>query len=67
MTTPSPSWIDLPATYHNNACGYGFADGHSEIRKWKSELKTIVNFNRSWAPRGKVDWLWHQERSSSPK
>ena len=23
-----------PATYHNNACGLSFADGHSEIHKW---------------------------------
>jgi prepilin-type N-terminal cleavage/methylation domain-containing protein len=29
------SWVnDLPASYHNRACGFGFADGHSEIHKW---------------------------------
>jgi prepilin-type N-terminal cleavage/methylation domain-containing protein/prepilin-type processing-associated H-X9-DG protein len=27
-------WTDLPASYHNNACGFSFADGHSEIKKW---------------------------------
>ena len=27
-------WIDKPATYHNNAGGISFADGHAEIRKW---------------------------------
>ena len=26
--------IDLPASYHNGACGFSFADGHSEIKKW---------------------------------
>ena len=26
---------DLPASYHNNACGFAFADGHSEIHKWR--------------------------------
>ncbi|HEY5909836.1 MAG TPA: type II secretion system protein [Verrucomicrobiae bacterium] len=26
---------DLPGFYHNNACGYSFADGHSEIKKWR--------------------------------
>lgn len=26
--------IDIPASYHNGACGFSFADGHSEIRKW---------------------------------
>jgi prepilin-type N-terminal cleavage/methylation domain-containing protein/prepilin-type processing-associated H-X9-DG protein len=29
------SWVnDLPASYHNRACGFGFADGHAEIHKW---------------------------------
>jgi prepilin-type processing-associated H-X9-DG protein len=27
-------WGDLPASYHVGACGYAFADGHSEIHKW---------------------------------
>ncbi|MDP7050637.1 MAG: type II secretion system protein [Verrucomicrobiota bacterium] len=34
---PGPSnfrMIDWPATYHNMAAGFAFADGHSEIRKW---------------------------------
>lgn len=26
---------DAPATYHNNAAGFAFADGHSEIHKWR--------------------------------
>ena len=26
---------DAPATYHNGACGFSFADGHSEIHKWR--------------------------------
>jgi prepilin-type processing-associated H-X9-DG protein len=27
-------WIDYPATYHNNASGITFADGHVEIHRW---------------------------------
>jgi len=27
--------IDYPASYHNKACGFSFADGHSEIKKWR--------------------------------
>jgi len=27
-------WIDLPASYHNGAAAFSFADGHSEIRRW---------------------------------
>jgi prepilin-type N-terminal cleavage/methylation domain-containing protein/prepilin-type processing-associated H-X9-DG protein len=29
-------WVDYPASYHNNSGGITFADGHSEIKKWKS-------------------------------
>jgi prepilin-type N-terminal cleavage/methylation domain-containing protein/prepilin-type processing-associated H-X9-DG protein len=29
------SWVDMPGTYHNGACGFAFADGHAEIHKWK--------------------------------
>ncbi len=27
--------VDYPASYHGGAGGFSFADGHSEIRKWK--------------------------------
>lgn len=27
-------WNDMPASYHNGACGFSFADGHAEIKKW---------------------------------
>jgi prepilin-type N-terminal cleavage/methylation domain-containing protein/prepilin-type processing-associated H-X9-DG protein len=27
-------WIDYPATYHNNAGGIAFGDGHAEIHRW---------------------------------
>ena len=29
-------WNDVPASSHNAACGFSFADGHSEIKKWKN-------------------------------
>src|SRR5881296_199349 len=32
---PTLTWVDVPAIYHNGACGFSFADGHSEIHKWK--------------------------------
>jgi len=28
-------WQDVPAVYHGGGCGFSFADGHSEIKKWK--------------------------------
>jgi prepilin-type N-terminal cleavage/methylation domain-containing protein len=27
-------WIDLPATYHNRATAFSFADGHSALHRW---------------------------------
>ncbi len=29
------AWIDVPAKFHGNSCGFSFADGHSEIHKWR--------------------------------
>ena len=36
-------WLDAPSGRHGNACGFSFADGHSEIRKWKG----ITNLDKS--------------------
>jgi len=33
-------WADYPATYHKGASGFAFADGHSEIHKWKGSMTT---------------------------
>ena len=30
----STRMVDYPASYHNNAAGFSFADGHAEIHKW---------------------------------
>jgi prepilin-type N-terminal cleavage/methylation domain-containing protein/prepilin-type processing-associated H-X9-DG protein len=44
-------WSDLPASYHNGACGFSFADGHSEIKKWlASTTKRDVLKNTSGFP-----------------
>jgi len=37
--TGRSSFVDWPATYHNAACGFAFADGHAEVHKWKGALK----------------------------
>jgi prepilin-type N-terminal cleavage/methylation domain-containing protein len=34
-------FVDIPATYHNLACGFAFADGHSDIHKWQGALKGL--------------------------
>lgn len=34
--------IDFPASYHNGAAGFSFADGHSELHQWKgSKIRTF--------------------------
>ena len=35
VETPN-MWEDLPASYHGNACGMGFADGHAATHKWRN-------------------------------
>jgi len=73
MTTTTAWWVDLPASYHNGACGYSFADGHSEIKRWRGSLVrrpvTFNNFNGigGSAPADVADFQWHQKRSSAPK
>ncbi len=59
-------WIDWPATYHGFGCGFGFADGHSEVHKWKDGRTQIYrhNHDRKLVP-GSVDWAWLAERTSA--
>jgi prepilin-type N-terminal cleavage/methylation domain-containing protein/prepilin-type processing-associated H-X9-DG protein len=35
-------WRDLPASYHSGAGSFSFADGHSEIHKWRNPRGTTV-------------------------
>jgi prepilin-type N-terminal cleavage/methylation domain-containing protein/prepilin-type processing-associated H-X9-DG protein len=40
--------IDFPASYHNGACGFSFADGHAEIHRWLgSKIKPPVHYNNN--------------------
>ena len=64
--------IDYPASYHNGACGFSFADGHSEIKKWTDprtvvppQYGTMMSLNQP-SPNNR-DVLWMSERSSAPK
>jgi prepilin-type N-terminal cleavage/methylation domain-containing protein/prepilin-type processing-associated H-X9-DG protein len=66
-------WSDLPANYHNNACGFSFADGHSEIKKWmvRSTLVAVTQqpINPWPVPVGgnKLDITWVADRATQPK
>ena len=65
---------DAPATSHNGACGFAFADGHSEIHKWVgSTMKKSrpgglngVNFqaqNNFSCAKGDPDLRWYSFHS----
>jgi prepilin-type N-terminal cleavage/methylation domain-containing protein/prepilin-type processing-associated H-X9-DG protein len=58
-------WGNMPANYHNGACGFSFADGHAEIRKWldPDTLASKIPAN----PTGPRDVPWIQQRTSAPK
>ncbi|MGO9200623.1 MAG: prepilin-type N-terminal cleavage/methylation domain-containing protein [Limisphaerales bacterium] len=36
------AWCDFPANYHNGACGFSFADGHSQIKRWLGKLRSAL-------------------------
>ncbi len=60
--------VDYPASYHNNAGGFSFADGHSEIKKW-SDPRTTPKLRKTDLPLDQPspnnkDVLWMQLRST---
>jgi prepilin-type N-terminal cleavage/methylation domain-containing protein len=63
-------WIDLPASYHCNACGFSFCDGHSEIKKWRNPntLQPILYQNRAFpSVPNNQDVEWCAERTPKQK
>jgi prepilin-type N-terminal cleavage/methylation domain-containing protein len=62
---------DFPGYYHNLAGGFSFADGHSEIKKWKDPRTTppiikdtFLGWDREVKSPNNPDVLWMQERST---
>ncbi len=61
--------VDYPASYHNRACGFSFADGHSEIRRWRGSGITPPLLEGQALPLGinlpgDQDVLWLQQRAA---
>jgi prepilin-type N-terminal cleavage/methylation domain-containing protein/prepilin-type processing-associated H-X9-DG protein len=58
---------DLPASYHNKAGGVAFADGHSEIRRWR-DPRTMPPVKKMNPPavnhNNNQDVLWFWERTT---
>ena len=66
---PQAQFIDYPASYHNGACGFSFADSHAEIKRWldartKPPATYTGTINGRASPNN-PDIAWMQARTSS--
>jgi len=64
--------VDYPAGYHNGAAGLNFADGHSEIHKWRDgrttpRTKQNANILLNVPSPNNQDVAWLQERTTGLK
>lgn len=62
--------VDYPASYHNGAVSFAFADGHAEVKKWVDprtapKLKFGVALPLGQPSPNNKDVDWMQERTSS--
>jgi prepilin-type processing-associated H-X9-DG protein len=66
------TWNDLPASFHDGACNFAFADGHAELHAWMYDAtKAPVSFNGAWGPitfssKTRDDFQWVLDRTSVP-
>jgi prepilin-type processing-associated H-X9-DG protein len=70
VNATASQWGDTPASYHNGACGFSFADGHAEVHKWLSHTSKYpsVRFvngvpTLTFDAAGKVDFQWYKDRT----
>jgi prepilin-type N-terminal cleavage/methylation domain-containing protein/prepilin-type processing-associated H-X9-DG protein len=65
--------IDVPASYHDGACGFSFMDGHSEIHKWMDGRTRFPITGKNDIPAagtpspGNQDVVWISERTTVPQ
>jgi prepilin-type N-terminal cleavage/methylation domain-containing protein/prepilin-type processing-associated H-X9-DG protein len=63
-------WDDVPASYHNGACGFSFADGHAEVKKWVDDNTKVpirkINPSLGTGRTSPRDNAWVVERTSAP-
>ena len=59
--------VDYPASYHHRAAGFAFADGHSEIHRWR-DGRTMPPLTTALKPNvpspNNQDVLWMQDHST---
>jgi prepilin-type N-terminal cleavage/methylation domain-containing protein/prepilin-type processing-associated H-X9-DG protein len=64
---PSAYWANIPASYHyGGGANISFADGHSEIHKWKDKARTclpvILQTQNNKPVPGSPDYVWLNDR-----
>jgi prepilin-type N-terminal cleavage/methylation domain-containing protein/prepilin-type processing-associated H-X9-DG protein len=69
-------FIDMPATYHNGACAFAYADGHADLHAWRNPgLFPLVNWAVEQTPKpsgssitvsGNPDYYWLASHFSAP-
>jgi len=72
LNDPAKAYLfDYPASYHNGACSFSFADGHCEIKKWR-DPRTMLPIRNVNIQLGAVsspnnpDALWLTDHTSVP-
>ena len=67
MDNPN-EWNDTPGSYHNGACAFNFADGHSELHKWQSPKTSppVIYERIPIEDPGSVDIQWMFNHSTTP-
>jgi prepilin-type processing-associated H-X9-DG protein len=64
------AWGNLPASYHNGAANFVFADGHLEIRRWlvPSTIRPVLRIHFPVFPANPAtDFQWLKARTSYRK
>ena len=69
---PFPALLELPGCQHAGSCGLTFADGHSEIHKWRDPrtippLKDNFTLQLNIPSPNNQDIAWLQDRTTGLK
>ena len=69
LSTPGFRLNDIPAIYHGGSSGIGFADGHSEMHKWKTLKVPVPGWQNAndgspnWGIKNPADAQWLMEHT----
>ena len=66
-------WQDVPTILHDGGCGFAFADGHSDIKRWTDRrtlaMKVTYTTTSTYAVTqpNNPDIKWLEDRTTAPK